>query len=216
MDQYLRSHANEFKDIALQLPTQVNRRGNVSIRQLIDNAKFTISVTTFNNYVKNIITVFAYSMREGLCSSNPFEGLKLKQRIKVSTLRSRFTEGDLKQLFVSEIYTGKKEYKDYQYWLPLLGIYTGARMNEICQLYLSDIKSVNGIDCIHIQSAHEDQRLKNPSSERLVPIHSRLIELGFIEYVSNQRSTGHLRLFPELVLHKSHGYVLIAFSSYMI
>ena len=203
---YQRSHANKFKDIALQLPTQVNRKGDVSIRQLIENAKFTISTTTFNNYIKNITTVFTYATREGICSANPFEGLKLKQRIKVNAQRSRFTEGDLKHLFASDIYTGKKEYKDYQYWLPLLGAYTGARMNEICQLYLDDIKSVNGIDCIHVQASHADQKLKNPSSERLIPIHSKLKELGFMEFVSHQRTQGHLRLLPELILHRKHGY----------
>ena len=159
---YQRSHANKFKDIALQLPTQVNRRGKVSIQQLIDNAKFTISTTTFNNYIKNIITVFVYAIREGLCLTNPFEGLKLKQRIKLNAQRSRFTEGDLKHLFAIDIYTGRKTCKDYQYWLPLLGAYTGARMNEICQLYLGDIKSVNGIDCIHVQATHDDQKLKTP------------------------------------------------------
>jgi integrase len=203
---YQRIHANKFKDTALQLPTQVSRRGDVSIQELIDNARFTITATTFNNYIKNITTVFVYAVREGLCLTNPFEGLKLKLRTKVNSQRSRFSEGDLKHLFAADIYTGNKAFKDYQYWLPLLGVYTGARMNEICQLYLSDIKSISGIDCIHIQATHEGQRLKNPSSERLVPIHSRLKALGFMEFVADKRTQSHLRLFPELVLHRSHGY----------
>ncbi|MCJ8339976.1 MAG: site-specific integrase [Pseudomonadales bacterium] len=206
VSKYQRSHANKFKDTSLQLPTEVNRKGDVSIQQLIDNAKFNISTTIFNNYIKNIITVFVYAIREGLCLTNPFEGLKLKQRIKMSAQRRRFTEGDLKHLFATDIYTGRKASKDYQYWLPLLGAYTGARMSEICQLYLGDIKSVNGIDYIHVQATHVDQKLKDPSSERLVPIHSKLIALGFMEFVANQRTQGHSRLFPELILHRKHGY----------
>jgi len=132
--------------------------------------------------------------------------LKIKQHIKVNAQRSKVSERDLKHLFTADIYTGKKAYKDYQYWLPLLGVYTGARMNEICQLYLGDLKSVNGIDCIHIQAKHEDQNLKTPSSERLIPIHSKLKELGFMEYVAHQRSIGHTRLFSELVRHSKHSY----------
>ena len=27
----------------------------------------------------------------------------------------------------------------YRYWVPLIGLYTGARINEISQLYLDDI-----------------------------------------------------------------------------
>jgi len=59
--------------------------------------------------------VFVYAVREGLCLTNPFEGLKIKQRIKVNAQRSKFSERDLKHLFTADIYTGKKAYKDYQY-----------------------------------------------------------------------------------------------------
>lgn len=65
---------------------------------------------------------------------------------------------------------------------------------------------VNGVDCLHIRKGRPDQKLKNDGSERLVPIHSRLKALGFMEYVAGQRQDGHARLFPELTLHKKHGY----------
>ena len=96
--------------------------------------------------------------------------------------------------------------KDYQYWLPLLGLYTGARLNELSQLYRSDIVVVNGIHCLHIQAVNAGQRLKNPSSERLILIHSKLKALGFLDFVASPKKKSKPRLFPELSCHKHHGY----------
>ncbi|RMM12795.1 hypothetical protein [Pseudomonas syringae] len=33
------------------------------------------------------------------------------------------------------------QFRPHFYWLPLLGLYTGGRINELCQLYIDDIKS---------------------------------------------------------------------------
>jgi len=88
----------------------------------------------------------------------------------------------------------------------LLGLYTGARLNELSQLYRSDIVVVNGIDCLHIQAVNSGQRLKSPSSERLIPIHSKLKALGFLDFVTSFKKKSKLRLFPELSYHKYHGY----------
>ncbi|WP_244157268.1 tyrosine-type recombinase/integrase [Phytopseudomonas argentinensis] len=71
---------------------------------------------------------------------------------------------------------------------------------------MDDIVVVNGIDCFHVRSAAHDQKIKTDSSERLIPIHSRLKALGFLEYVESQRQLGQARLFRELTLHKKHGY----------
>ena len=60
--------------------------------------------------------------------------------------------------------------------------------------------------CIHFREAKPDQHLKTPQSERLIPIHSELQAMGFLEYVQRQRARGHKRLFPELVRHSKHGY----------
>jgi hypothetical protein len=56
----------------------------------------------------------------------------------------------------------------------------------------------NTHDCINIQDDDEDQRVKNKSARRLVPIYDSLIEAGLIRYVEKLRAAGADRLFPEL------------------
>lgn len=207
IDLITRQDARKFRETALKLPPRLNQPPDgQSLEEVIKTATSTISLTTFNNYVKNLTTFFSYAIREGYCERNPFDGLRVKQRGKVSEERSVFTEEDLRRLFSKEVYASVSSSKPNQYWLPLLGLYTGARLNELCQLYLDDVVTINGVDCLHIRASRPDQKLKTASSERLVPIHSKLKELGFIEFIRKQRAAGHRRVFPELTCHKKHGY----------
>ncbi|MFE1815934.1 tyrosine-type recombinase/integrase [Metapseudomonas otitidis] len=207
IDLITRQDARKFRETALKLPPRLNQLPEgQSLEEIIKTATSTISHTTFNNYVKNLTTFFSYAIREGYCERNPFDGLRVKQRGKVSEERSVFTEEELRRLFSTEVYASAGTKKPNQYWLPLLGLYTGARLNELCQLYLDDVVTINGVDCLHIRASRPDQKLKTVSSERLVPIHSKLKTLGFIEFIQKQRAAGYQRVFPELTCHKKHGY----------
>lgn len=201
-----RHHARKFKNTALKLPPRIGQHSKKPLEKMIAESESTISITTFNNYVKNLNTIFIYAVREGYSDINPFEGMKIQQTVKANTQRSRFTEEDLSRILTfTSAYKGQE--KTYRYWLPLLGLYTGARMNELCQLYLDDIVQFDDIDCLHIQAKRPDQKLKNLSSERVIPIHSELKDLGFLSFIETQRSLGHSRVFPELSLHQRHGYI---------
>lgn len=209
------NHAKTFRETALKLPPLVFRllKKNMSLESIIENADKTISVTTYNNYVKYLVTVFQFAIREEHIDRNPMLGMKIVQRRKANTYRAIFTNDELETIFKTvsvlrevQPHDYREKAKPFKYWLPYLGLYTGARLNELCQLYLEDVKTIDGIPCIHINESKPDQTLKTFQTERVIPIHSKLIELGFLEYVERQRANGHERLFPELVRHKKHGY----------
>ena len=92
----------------------------------------------------------------------------------------------------------------------MLGLYTGARLNELCQLHLSDVKPVDGVLVFDINDRDDHEahpkRLKNPASERLIPIHSRLIKLGFLDFLNRQKDANNIRVFPELKWNEAEGY----------
>jgi integrase len=72
-------------------------------------------------------------------------------------------------------------------------------------LYVDDIREVAGIWCF---SFNNDglKKLKNLSSIRSIPIHSKLVELGFLNFVSHRRERNDLRIFPELPWKELDGY----------
>jgi len=102
------------------------------------------------------------------------------------------------------------EYQDFaadpaqahRYWLPLLGLFTGARINELCQLNpQQDIREEDGIAFIDITDEGEGdsaivRTVKTESSRRRVPLHSELLRLGFLRYVERVKAAGHKLLFP--------------------
>src|SRR5690606_20998699 len=115
-----------------------------------------------------------------------------------------FKVPELKRLFEGPEMRGfaRDPAEHHRFWLPHVGLYTGARVNELCQLHPKhDIqKEPSGIWYFKITEdgeAVEDVRksVKTGASRRLVPIHSALIKLGFIEYVERQRKAGAQLLF---------------------
>lgn len=72
-----------------------------------------------------------------------------------------------------------------KYWSTLLFLYTGARRNEIAALTPYDVKQdeASNIWYFDITDEEETKRLKTVAAKRFVPVHSKLIEYGFLEYI---------------------------------
>lgn len=71
-------------------------------------------------------------------------GRVIEKKVSVASKRNAYTPEQLKQLFKLADKYGKN---DIRYWLIMIGRYTGARMNEICQLKPEDVTST----AIHIR-----------------------------------------------------------------
>lgn len=156
----------------------------------------------------NTLLTYAHTTRR-LIKENPAAGIRITVKAKPGRSRREFDQTALSALFGSPVYTdgfrpdgGAGE---AAYWLPLLGLYTGARLNELGQLRPRDIYKEtydeDGRDAeawvIRITADEDDGlKLKNVGSERRVPIHSDLVSLGFLDFVA--ASTGQPRLFPAL------------------
>lgn len=79
--------------------------------------------------------------------------------------------------------------RDRKYWLPLIALWTGMRLDEIGATTRDELKLNDGVWFFDLQNRPlvGPRRVKNTMSQRIVPVHSQLIELGFIEYVKLQR-----------------------------
>lgn len=119
----------------------------------------------------------------------------------------RFTNDELKAIFESQDYKNNSFKKPSQFWMPLLGLYTGARIAELAALELDNIQNHFGFLCYFL--SHPDggnQGGKNEFAPRWVPVHPALITAGFVEYIEMLRSEGHTRLFPCLGRALRDGY----------
>jgi hypothetical protein len=128
--------------------------------------------------------------------------------------RLPFDSADLKLIFESPLYTGNagkrkrstpgdQVIRDAMFWLPLMALYTGARLDELGQLLLTDVKHETGIHYLHLNTLDEGKRLKTGSSRRRVPLHPELVRCGFLRYVEALRRKGARQVFPELHADKN-------------
>ncbi|KLI85644.1 hypothetical protein AAY62_08845 [Vibrio parahaemolyticus] len=143
--------------------------------------------------------------RKQVIVTNPLATSTIKipsnSRSKPSSQRNRWSQKQLNVLFkhpnfakIPDTETASQSMKE-NFWIPLLLLYTGARSGEICQLKTSDVYQNNGIWCIDINDKGQDRHLKSPYSQRIIPMHSRLIELGFVDYVKERRNLRQFNLF---------------------
>ncbi len=110
----------------------------------------------------------------------------------------RFTPDELKALFHSEAYSTSRFAKASHYWLPMLGLYTGGRLDELASLRVEDITEIKGVWCAFLSGDEANDGGKNQYAPRWVPMHKELLTAGFLAHVQTLRSEGHTRLFPEL------------------
>ncbi|WP_084312585.1 site-specific integrase [Pseudomonas jinjuensis] len=116
-----------------------------------------------------------------------------------------FSSTDIETIFSGYIYQGplpenRTKAYPFWFWLPLVAYFTGARTNEIAQLDTADIREIDGYPCFDIcpddPKVFEAKRVKTEEA-RQVPIHPRLIELGFLDYVESQREARQKKLFGD-------------------
>jgi integrase len=195
--------ARVFKETLMRLPSNMNKKPLYRDKSVQEVAAMHIpkndllSISKVNTYISRVSSLFFWAVKNGHALKNPFSGQKVKEKVADYEKRDPFENSDLIALFTSPEYQNGKHKHPYHYWLPLLGLFTGARIEELCQLYLDDIYQVEDLWVIDINSK-DDKKLKTQSSARVLPIHSRLISFGLIEYVSKLRKKGEVRLLPEL------------------
>jgi len=123
---------------------------------------------------------------------NPWQGLHIEVSQEVT--RVPWTDLQLQTLFsqpLHQSYAVPPEERSgggpATYWIPLLGLYTGARITELAQLRVSDITEADGVPVIRITDEGEGQKVKTTGSRRSLPVHSELIRLGLLDYAEGLR-----------------------------
>jgi integrase len=164
-----------------------------------------LSVLTTNTYASVLKALFKSAMRRGTYrgSINPFDDLY--QAGATAESYEAFEIDELNRLLADAKFLVKPKRHNNQTalpWLLLLGLYTGARIEELAQLNVADVREEHGVTVLDIH-AKNGNKLKSKSAERLIPLHSAVIDAGFMKYVAGLPKSG--KLFPGLVGRASRG-----------
>jgi integrase len=206
-------NARQVKIVLQKYPKSRNknpRTRNLSLAEAIELSDIEkLNVKTINNYLQSYSGLFSWAKANGYVESNPFAGLTMRVNRRVASKDGRQAfSPEQTRLMLGELTNNTRGLinRDHQKWGPLIGLYTGARLNEIGQLGLQDIRQQNEIWCVDFNDEGDDKRLKNEGSRRLVPLHPKLIELGFLEHIGALKKQGQTRLFPKLTYTAKNGW----------
>lgn len=159
--------------------------------------------TTVNKLLTLFGSIMLHCVKEGYRKENPVEGLKIQHKKRPDEERKVYAPEDLKKIVA---FLPSPVNRPERYWIPLIGMYSGMRLGEICGLHLEDVKQLDGIWCFDVND-EQDKRLKNLSSKRVIPVHPYLIEKGFLEFAETlKKKGGQKRLWPNLKRRESDGY----------
>ena len=189
-----------FKGMSFREIIEANRRAEAPRR--------TITAKTVNRYMAGFGAFCNWLAAHDYIAANPFTDMYLKVD-KSKTNTKTFTAEERAALFASPLFTGCRDdatwhepgehlIRDHRYWLPFIVSFSGARPGEIAQLLIDDVRQMHGVWVMHITDEGDDtKRVKTRGSFRVVPVHSELIRMGFIERVEAMRAAGARRVFPE-------------------
>ena len=181
------------KDIQLR---DINR---TIVTGWLDKLKTERAPQTIQNYISALAQIWdlARNRYHDAPQDNPWRGHALEAKSsKVSY--EVFAPGELAKIYAL--------LDDEMKAVTAIGAYSGMRINEICTLRESSIKTIEGVLCFEITEG------KTKSAARIVPVHSKIIPLvksllktthsGFLFYhasitdrADGKRSTWHTQQF---------------------
>lgn len=189
----------EFLSALKEKPVQAYTHADmVHFREHLMNTG--IKPTTVNTKQRYISVFFNWLVTHDHVKNNPCKGLTLRKTEPDYELRKVFAQEDIDRLFSSPAYMPDtcRDYQPQHFWVPLIGL-LGLRINEICQLHTMDVRDVDGIWCLDINT-DGGKLLKNLSSARLVPLPRFILDIGFVQYWQTRRASDTELLFPIRVL----------------
>ena len=195
-----RDNLLEFRDLLYKIPTKLAQKSRYKDKSLSQILKLgekddKLSEPTIQKYMIRVIQFFNYCFDSGYISKS----ITAKMNVKIDIDPSEravlpYDASEARKIF--EIVTsikrsGKSPSSRIEanelYYVTMIAAYSGMRIKEITQLHKEDIVLKDGIYCFNINT-NDGKTTKTKNSIRFVPIHSKLIDLGLLEYVNSKKS----------------------------
>lgn len=212
VDKVKKRHLIHFDETLLHRPVYANNKAQfkgLNAQQITEKSKALRSAgqqvellgdRTRGKYRDTLAAFFNWLTNNELLARAPSRGgiRQRADRIEVKQTRRAYTPDELERIFAPDTFGPWSEHKPHHYWAPWLALYSGARLNEIAQLYCDDIETIEGVPGFHVRNARPDQHIKKGGNVRFVPFAQAVLDAGLLDYVTEVKAAGHARLFPHL------------------
>ena len=186
------------REVLRRLPPNFSKRKNLREIHPIELSKrdweATLKPKSINRYVSILTALFTWMHKNGSIANNIAAGLTLPIETSPQEERKPYSAVDIERIKGS---LPRDNRNPERYWIPLIAMYQGMRLDEICQLHLDDVRMVDGLPCFDINDGGE-RNVKTNSSKRIVPIHPALISDGLLEYVDGLREREAVQLWENI------------------
>ena len=196
----------KFRNTLALIPTKLNQKAKYkdkSLEQIIHIGKNDpkLSQVTIQKYMIRVIQFFKYCYNSDYISKSIVNDLSVK--VEINPMERKVLPYSKEE--ANAIFKIVQNFKDANkspskrisandlYYITMIAAYSGMRINEIVQLRARDIVQHNNVLCFSI-NRDDGKSTKNINSIRLVPAHSKLIELGLMEFVK-QRANANKSIF---------------------
>jgi integrase len=230
-----------FKEKLLQIPVNyrlAKKLRSLSISEivgmrLVEKGRQALALKTVNRHLGALCTFGKWLGKNRYLApqGNPFGGLFLPAASDPREERQTHSLEDLRKLLLSPVWSGCQSrgrrsvqgphvIKDAKFFVPLLGLFGGLRLEEACQLLRDDVRQESGIWIFDIYPDRSEakkvarrlgKRVKTKSSARKIPVHPFLVELGFIDFV---RKGSSKVLFEDLSRNNKYGAASAGFTQW--
>lgn len=192
-----RQHVHAFKRALADAPANYSKRfPGMMLPEAIKANKarskpfpLMMARTVNDKYLARLHAFLNWAVRSDIIPDNPAAGIKVDAVKETRPPRVNFSPDDLGRLF-GEHFAPDGKWGEHE-WAMVVSLFGGMRASELAQVKLNSIRTERGVLVIAIE-----EETKNMGSQRLVPVHSRLLALGFEQYVAGLRKRKETHLFP--------------------
>jgi site-specific recombinase XerD len=192
-----RQHVHAFKRALAETPANYSKRfRGLTLPEAVKANKARsapyplLSARTINDkYLARLHAFLNWAVRGDIIPDNPAAGIKVDAVKTSEPPRVNFSPDDLTRLFGEHFAPGGKWGE--REWAMVTSLFGGMRATELAQVKLNSVRTERGVLVIAIE-----EETKNLGSQRLVPVHSQLLALGFEKYVAVLRKRKEMHLFP--------------------
>lgn len=228
LNEYRRSDVYNFYEALAQLPRNHGKSPADRERTMLERIEAAadqdgkrLTAKTMEGYATRLIAIFDYGHDVDDPSwTNPAEGFGKFAELGEASMSRAMWEGDpLTTLLAAPVWTGCSTEErprtpgpniiaNERFWLPVLALYSGARLEELARLVRGEVLEDAGIPYLSItddepvgpdgELVARKARVKTKAGVRRVPLHPAVLSLGFLDYVRHIAPQPADFLFPRL------------------